>query len=72
MLEAHSEPLAELLTAEQGKPLAEARAEIAYGNAYIEWFAAEARRIYVSLGRVNLSWGFDSGVWLSDYFVHST
>ena len=48
MLEDHSEQLAELITAEQGKPLAEARAEVAYGNSYIEWFAGEARRIYVS------------------------
>lgn len=39
------EPLAQLLTAEQGKPLAEARAEIAYGASYIEWFAEEAKRI---------------------------
>ncbi len=38
--------LARLLTAEQGKPLAEAEGEIAYGAAYIEWFAEEARRIY--------------------------
>jgi len=40
------EPLARLLTAEQGKPLAEARAEIAYAASFIEWFAEEARRIY--------------------------
>ena len=51
MLESHSEPLAQLITAEQGKPLAEARAEVAYGTAYIEWYAAEARRIYVSHAR---------------------
>ena len=38
--------LARLLTAEQGKPLAEARGEIAYGAAYIEWFAEEAKRVY--------------------------
>lgn len=38
--------LAELLTLEQGKPLAEARGEIAYGASYIDWFADEARRIY--------------------------
>ncbi|MEM6746953.1 MAG: NAD-dependent succinate-semialdehyde dehydrogenase [Pseudomonadota bacterium] len=42
----HSEDLAHLLTAEQGKPLAEARGEIAYGASYIEWFAEEAKRIY--------------------------
>jgi len=40
------EDLAQLLTAEQGKPLAEARGEIAYGSSYIEWFSEEARRIY--------------------------
>ena len=38
--------LAEILTAEQGKPLAEARGEIAYGAGYIEWFAEEAKRVY--------------------------
>ncbi|MEZ5557682.1 MAG: NAD-dependent succinate-semialdehyde dehydrogenase [Pseudomonadales bacterium] len=43
---AHQEDLARLLTAEQGKPLAEARGEIAYGASYIEWFAEEARRVY--------------------------
>lgn len=37
--------LAQLLTAEQGKPLAEAMAEIAYGASYIEWFAEQAKRI---------------------------
>jgi succinate-semialdehyde dehydrogenase/glutarate-semialdehyde dehydrogenase len=40
------EDLAQILTAEQGKPLAEARGEIAYGAAYIEWFSEEAKRIY--------------------------
>lgn len=43
---AHADELAALLTAEQGKPLAEARIEILYGASYIEWFAEEARRIY--------------------------
>lgn len=42
----HQEELAQLLTLEQGKPLAEARGEIAYGASYIDWFADEARRIY--------------------------
>ena len=42
----HQEDLAKILTAEQGKPLAEARGEIAYGAGYIEWFAEEAKRIY--------------------------
>ena len=40
----NQEPLAHLLTAEQGKPLAEARGEIAIGAAYIRWFAEEVRR----------------------------
>lgn len=38
--------LAALITAEQGKPLAEALSEVRYAAAYIEWFASEARRIY--------------------------
>ncbi len=38
--------LAQILTAEQGKPLAEAKGEIAIGAAYIEWFAEEAKRVY--------------------------
>ena len=41
----NSDALAELLTLEQGKPLAESKSEIAYGAGYIEWFAEEARRI---------------------------
>ncbi|MFZ1623163.1 MAG: NAD-dependent succinate-semialdehyde dehydrogenase [Gammaproteobacteria bacterium] len=43
---ANQEDLAILMTAEQGKPLAEARGEIAYAAAFVEWFAEEARRIY--------------------------
>lgn len=42
----HKEDLAQLLTAEQGKPLAEARGEVAYGASFIEWFAEEAKRVY--------------------------
>jgi succinate-semialdehyde dehydrogenase / glutarate-semialdehyde dehydrogenase len=42
----NQEDLAQILTAEQGKPLAEARGEIAYGASFIEWFAEEARRVY--------------------------
>ncbi len=42
----NQEALALLLTSEQGKPLAESRAEIAYGASYIEWFAEEAKRNY--------------------------
>jgi len=41
----HAEELAILLTAEQGKPLTEARGEIGYGNSFIEWFSEEARRV---------------------------
>jgi succinate-semialdehyde dehydrogenase/glutarate-semialdehyde dehydrogenase len=46
LMMAHQEDLALLMTSEQGKPLAEARGEIAYAASYIEWFAEEARRIY--------------------------
>ena len=42
----HEEDLAQILTAEQGKVLVEARGEIAYGANYIEWFAEEAKRVY--------------------------
>ncbi len=42
----HQDDLAAILTAEQGKPLKEAKGEIAYGANYIEWFAEEAKRIY--------------------------
>ncbi len=45
MMEAQ-EDLAHILTAEQGKPLAESRAEIGYGANYIEWFSEESKRIY--------------------------
>ncbi len=38
--------LARILTAEMGKPLAEARGEIAYGASFIQWFAEEGRRVY--------------------------
>lgn len=46
LMMAAQDDLAAILTAEQGKPLAEARGEIAYGASYIEWYAEEARRIY--------------------------
>jgi succinate-semialdehyde dehydrogenase/glutarate-semialdehyde dehydrogenase len=46
LIMAAQEDLAVLLTAEQGKPLAEARGEVAYGAAFIEWFAEEAKRVY--------------------------
>ncbi len=42
----NADALAALLTAEQGKPLKEARGEIAYGASFIEWFAEEAKRVY--------------------------
>ena len=42
----HHEDLAKILTAEQGKPLAEARGEITYGASFVEWFAEEAKRVY--------------------------
>ena len=42
----HKEDLAQLLTAEQGKPLAEARGEVNYAASFIEWFAEEAKRVY--------------------------
>jgi|TARA_Y100000310_G_scaffold249786_1_gene255901 succinate-semialdehyde dehydrogenase/glutarate-semialdehyde dehydrogenase len=46
LMMASQEDLARILTAEQGKPLAEARGEIAYGASFVEWFAEEAKRIY--------------------------
>jgi succinate-semialdehyde dehydrogenase/glutarate-semialdehyde dehydrogenase len=42
----HQNDLAQIMTAEQGKPLAESRGEIAYGASFIEWFAEEAKRVY--------------------------
>ncbi len=42
----HQEDLAQILTAEQGKILAEARGEIVYGASYVEWFGEEAKRVY--------------------------
>lgn len=46
LIMANQDDLAIIMTAEQGKPLAESRAEVAYGAAFIEWFAEEARRVY--------------------------
>src|SRR5664279_691577 len=43
---AHANDLALILTTEQGKPLAEAHAEVAIGAAYVEWFAEEGKRVY--------------------------
>ena len=42
----HADDLATILTAEQGKPLAEAKGEIMYGASFVEWFAEEAKRVY--------------------------
>jgi succinate-semialdehyde dehydrogenase/glutarate-semialdehyde dehydrogenase len=42
----HQEDLARLMTAEQGKPMAESRGEVVYGASFIEWFAEEAKRVY--------------------------
>lgn len=46
MLEENKQEIAEIMTAESGKPIAEALGEVAYGNSFVEWFAEEARRIY--------------------------
>ncbi|WP_291995441.1 NAD-dependent succinate-semialdehyde dehydrogenase [Candidatus Accumulibacter sp. ACC003] len=43
---ANAEDLAQLMTAECGKPIAEARGEVAYGASFIEWFAEEGKRAY--------------------------
>jgi succinate-semialdehyde dehydrogenase / glutarate-semialdehyde dehydrogenase len=42
----HADDLSRILTAEQGKPLAEARGEITYGASFLEWFAEQAKRVY--------------------------
>ena len=49
LIMANQEDLARIMTAEQGKPLAEARGEIAYAASFIEWFAEEAKRAYGDL-----------------------
>ncbi|TWA76518.1 succinate semialdehyde dehydrogenase [Azospirillum brasilense] len=46
LIMAAQEDLAVLMTLEQGKPLAEARGEVAYGASFIEWFAEEGKRVY--------------------------
>jgi len=46
LIMANQEDLARLMTAEQGKPLAETRGEIGYGASFIEWFAEEGKRVY--------------------------
>lgn len=45
LLIAHTDDLAALMTAEQGKPLAESKGEVVYGASFIEWFAEEAKRV---------------------------
>jgi succinate-semialdehyde dehydrogenase / glutarate-semialdehyde dehydrogenase len=46
LIVANADDLARILTAEQGKPLAEARGEILYGAAFFEWYAEDAKRLY--------------------------
>src|SRR6267143_6562297 len=46
LMMANQEDLAQLMTAEQGKPLTEARGEVAYAASFLEWFGEEAKRIY--------------------------
>jgi succinate-semialdehyde dehydrogenase/glutarate-semialdehyde dehydrogenase len=49
LINQHEQDLATLMTAEQGKPLAEAKGEIAYAASFIEWFAEEGKRLYGDL-----------------------
>lgn len=46
LIVSQTEVLAQLMTLEQGKPLAEARGEVSYGASFVEWFAEEAKRTY--------------------------
>ena len=46
LLMANQDDLAKLMTAEQGKPLAESKGEVAYGASFVEWFAEEGKRVY--------------------------
>ncbi|HTO40636.1 MAG TPA: NAD-dependent succinate-semialdehyde dehydrogenase [Rhizomicrobium sp.] len=55
LIMAAQEDLAQIMTAEQGKPLAETRGEVAYGAAFIEWFAEEGKRIYGDIIPTNAS-----------------
>ncbi|OGB29928.1 MAG: succinate-semialdehyde dehydrogenase (NADP(+)), partial [Burkholderiales bacterium RIFCSPHIGHO2_02_FULL_66_10] len=45
LLMANQDDLGRIMTAEQGKPLAEAKGEVAYGASFVEWFAEEAKRV---------------------------
>ena len=46
LIHQNADDLARIMTAEQGKPLAEARGEVVYGASFIDWFAEEAKRVY--------------------------
>ncbi len=46
LMHEHVDDLAHLMTAEQGKPLAESRGEVAYAASFLEWFAEEGKRVY--------------------------
>lgn len=46
LIEAHTQELAEIMTAEQGKPLKEAAGEIGYANSFVSWYAEEGKRVY--------------------------
>ncbi|XP_055586105.1 glutarate-semialdehyde dehydrogenase [Uranotaenia lowii] len=46
LMEDNKQEIAQLMTAESGKPIPESLGEVAYGNSFVEWFAEEARRIY--------------------------
>ncbi|MGA0613045.1 NAD-dependent succinate-semialdehyde dehydrogenase [Caldimonas sp. KR1-144] len=46
LMHEHADDLARIMTAEQGKPLAEAKGEVSYGASFLEWFAEEAKRVY--------------------------
>ncbi len=46
LIEAHTQELAQIMTAEQGKPLKEAAGEIGYANSFVSWYAEEGKRVY--------------------------
>ena len=46
LIVAHGDDIGTMMTAEQGKPLAEARGEVVYAASFVEWFAEEAKRLY--------------------------
>jgi succinate-semialdehyde dehydrogenase/glutarate-semialdehyde dehydrogenase len=46
LMQQHADDLARIMTAEQGKPLAEAKGEVGYGASFLEWFAEEGKRAY--------------------------